>query len=408
MWWNIFLVALIRRISDFRTGAFTDSNPILLAPSLVILSSLHTIYFNLPKAREQGSAPFVLALISIVDGYLVGLLNPTTSAIKATLSLLGWMTPILLGYHLYVNWRRYPEYSRVIKQVFLWGCLIIGIYGIYQYVVAPEWDRLWLVGSGMTSSAGKPEPFGIRVWSTINSPGPFADMMSTGLLILFSCSGFLVLPAAGAGLLSLLLSAVRTSWLGGIGGLIFFCLSLKPKQQMRLVLTIIALLLCVIPLSTMEPFSEVISSRFSTLGDIQNDQSAKDRQGLYKVFFEYGIFNFMGDGLGANDTVDSGIFSLVLDLGWIGALPYTGSLLLCGITLFKNVGKYPKDIFMRATCAVVIKSIAFFLATRVTAGVHGIIIWSFIGIGLAGQKYWNDQQMQVQLSLLAQREEDSI
>ena len=48
---------------------------------------------------------------------------------------------------------------------------------------------------------------------------------------------------------------------------------------------------------------------------------------------------------------------------------------------------------MRTSCAVLVKSIAFFLAARVTAGIHGIIIWGFIGIGLAGQRYWNHQQV---------------
>ena len=409
VWWDMFMTPLIRRLSDFRAGGFSDSNPILLAPTLVILVSLHTLYFNLPKVREQNAAPFALALASSMYGYFVGLLNPSASFVQVTLAYSGWVTPILFGYHLYVNWRRYPDYSRIIKQVFLWGCLIVGLYGVYQYMVAPDWDKLWLVGSKMDSSAGKPEPFGMRVWSTLNSPGPFADMISSSLLILFSCTSPLVVPAAGAGLLSLLLSAVRTGWLGWAGGILFFSSSLKPKQLLRLVLTIVALLACIIPLSTIEPFAGTISTRFSTLGDIQNDNSASIRQNIYKGFFENGIFNLIGDGIGVNATVDAGVLSLILDLGWIGALPYTASLLLCGITLFKNLGKYPQDLFMKASCAVLIKSIAFFLAARVTAGIHGIIIWSFIGIGLAGQQYWNHQksvQLNMQLNLLSDKKEN--
>ena len=399
VWWNIFLTPLIRRLADFRMGAFTDSSPILLAPTLVILVCLHTLYVNLPKAKQQNTLPFAIALVSIVYSYFVGLLYPSITFVKATVAFLGWITPVLFGYHLYVNWRRYPEYSQTFKRVFLWGCLIVGLYGIYQYVVAPEWDRLWLVGSGMDSSSGKPEPFGMRVWSTINSPGPFADMITSALLILFSCKSGLVVPAAGAGLLSLLLSSVRTGWLGWAGGLLFFSSSLKPKQLLRLVLTIVALALCIIPLSTMEPFATTISTRFSSLSNLQNDTSAVGRQGIYQYFFENGIFNFIGDGIGVNDTVDAGIMSLVLDLGWIGALPYTGSLLLCGVTLFKNLGKYPNDLFLRTACAVLVKSIAFFLAARVTAGIHGVIIWSFIGIGLAGQQYWN-RQHNLELALI--------
>jgi hypothetical protein len=393
VWWTMFLTPLVRRLADFRVGIFTDSNPILLAPSLVILVSFHTMYFNLPRAREQGSAPFALALASSIYGYAVGIINPETTFIKATVAFMGWLTPILFGYYLYVNWHRYPEYSKVIKKVCLWACLLIGLYGIYQYVAAPEWDRLWLIGSKMESSAGNPEPYGMRVWSTLNSPGPFGDMITTCLLILFSCTGALVVPAAGAGMISLLLCAVRVGWLGCFGGLVFFASSLKPKQLLRLLLVVLGLAICIIPLLTMEPFSTKILGRFLTFGDLENDDSAKIRQGIYKYFFEKGMFNFMGDGLGVNDTVDAGVLSLILDLGWLGSLPYMAALLLCGITLFKNLNKYPHDLFIKASSAVIVKSIAFFLAARVTAGVHGIIIWGFIGIGLAGQRYWNHQQV---------------
>ena len=391
VWWLIFLSPLVRRMADFRAGAFTDSNPILLAPSLGIIIAAHTMYFNLPKFREQGTVTFVLAIASVMYGYCVGLLNPSTTPIKATLACLGWMTPIIFGYYLYINWRRYPEYSKTIGKVFLWGSLVVGTYGIYQYVVAPEWDKLWLIGSGMNSSSGSPVPYGMRVWSTLNSPGPFADMMATALIVLFSCQSPLVAPAASAGILSFLLSAVRTGWLGWLGGMIFLISSLKPKQQFRLILILLVLAVLIIPLATIEPFSGNIATRFSTLGDLQSDDSAQVRKAIYQSFFESGIFNLIGDGLGVNETVDAGILSFILDLGWIGTLPYFGSLLLGGILLFKNLSKY-SDLFINICCAVLIKSIAFFLAARATAGIHGIIIWMFLSMGLAGQRYLKAEQ----------------
>jgi len=64
VWWLMFLTPFIRRLADFRAGAFTDSNPILLAPSLAIIIAAHTMYFNLSKSKEQGTIPFVLAVAS--------------------------------------------------------------------------------------------------------------------------------------------------------------------------------------------------------------------------------------------------------------------------------------------------------------------------------------------------------
>lgn len=390
IWWLFFLVSFVRRFADFRAGAFTDSSPILLAPFMAILVCAHTLYFNLPKAREQGTAPFLLALASTGYGYCVGILNGALP-IKATVTILGWITPILFGYHLYVNWRRYPEYKTVIQKVFLWGALVMGIYGVYQYMVAPQWDRLWLIGSGLTSSAGRPEPFGIRVWSTLNSPGPFGDVMATTLLILFSSASPLILPAAIAGGLAFLLSSVRVAWIGWLVGMLFISTSLRPKQQLRLITLFLVLALFIIPLSTMEPFSTTISKRLETLSDIQNDTSAQDRQGVYKRFFQSGMYNYIGDGIGLNEIVDSGPLSLVLDLGWVGTIPYLGSILLLTTTLMGNLKKQA-DLFIKLTGAVLIKSTVFFLATRVTSGIHGMFIWSFLGIGLAGQSYFKYQR----------------
>jgi hypothetical protein len=243
----------------------------------------------------------------------------------------------------------------------------------------------------MDSSSGSPVPYGMRVWSTLNSPGPFADMMATALLVIFSSKSPFVAPAAVAGILSFLFSAVRTGWLGWLGGLIFYISSLKSKQKIRVIVILIAISVIVIPLATIEPFSTNITARFSTLGDVQNDNSAQIRQAIYQGFFESGIYNFIGDGLGVNDTVDAGILSFILDLGWIGTLPYLGSLLISGVLLFINLKKY-SDLFINISCAVLIKSIAFFLAARATAGIHGVIIWTFLSMGLAGQQYLRHEQ----------------
>ena len=131
----------------------------------------------------------------------------------------------------------------------------MGLYGIYQYVVVPEWEKLWLLGSGMDSSSGSPVPYGLRVWSTLNSFGVYADMIATALLVLPSCSGPLVLPAAIAGGLSLLFTSARTGWIGWFVGFLFTTSFLKTKQKMRLVIALLAISLIMIPITSIEPFS---------------------------------------------------------------------------------------------------------------------------------------------------------
>ncbi|PZO45073.1 MAG: glucose-6-phosphate isomerase [Pseudanabaena frigida] len=395
VWWVFFLTAFIRRFADFNGGAFTDPSPMLLAPYTAVIVCSHTLYFNLSKSREQGSAPFVMAIVAIIYGYLVGLINGA-SPVTATVALLEWISPLLFGYHLFVNWNRYPEYCRNLQKVFLWGVLIMGIYGVYQFMVAPEWDRFWLENSPIKTSAGKPEPLGIRVWSTLNAPGPFASFMATGLLILFRCQSVLVLPAAGFGALSFLLSMVRTAWLGWSLGMITIITSIKPKQQLKLVLTILVLALIVIPLATIEPFASSISERLTTLVDVKNDPSFQARQFIYENLFNDALTSYIGSGLGINLGQDSAFLVMMFDLGWIGAIPYVGGLIVLIISIFRTSTK-TKDIFDSIIRAIVLQSIFYLFAGPSMKGATGMLLWPFIAMALAGRKYNNYYESQLAL-----------
>lgn len=401
VWWLFFLVAFVRRVADFRAGVFSESSPILLAPYMAILACGHTLFLNLPKSRQQKTIPFILAFASIFYGFLVGLINSVGvingKPIGVTVRLLEWICPLLFGYHLYVNWRRYPEYSRNIKNVFLWGVLVMGIYGIYQYLVAPEWDRLWLISSGMLGSAGKPVPLGIRVWSTLNAPGPFGDYMATGLTILLSCHGSLLAPSAAVGFLSFLLSIVRTAWIGWFLGMASLITFLPTKQKFRLALTIILLAIIVVPLSTIEPFATTISTRMETLNDLDNDGSALARKAAFSLLINDALSQVVGTGIGTFDT-DSAFLVLMFELGWIGSTVYMGSLITIVIKAFSFNVK-ADDIFLPITRAVLIKSIFFLVAGPTMRGGQGVILWGFLGIALAGREYYQALENKVNTSI---------
>lgn len=386
VWWLFFLTPLIRRIADFRAGTFSDPSPMLLAPYVAILICGYTLYLNLSKSKEQGSIPFILAISGVVYGYLVGLIS-SNNFVSVTVAFLEWISPILFAYHLYINWHRYPAYCRNLQKVFLWGVLIMGIYGTYQYVVAPEWDRFWLSNAANTSSMGKPVPSGIRVWSTMNAPGPFSFFMAAGLLILFSCQNFLVLPAAGLGALSFLLSMVRTGWISWFLGMMFISANIKPKQQLKLVLSLVVLIALVIPLATMEPFASTITGRLETLSDINNDGSFKERQGLYGLLIDDALQSYIGRGIGVAGGYDSAILVMLFDLGWIGSIPYIGSLVSLVILIFKSPKK-TIDIFTSIIHAIILQSIFYLFASATMKGSVGMLLWSSLALGLSGRSYY--------------------
>src|SRR4030081_1469123 len=78
------------------------------------------------------------------------------------------------------------SYARVTKVLF--GLTtILSVYGIIQYVFLPPWDAFWLqnVSAQGSLSFGKPFPFQVRVFSMLNSPGPFGSFMACILHMVF-------------------------------------------------------------------------------------------------------------------------------------------------------------------------------------------------------------------------------
>ena len=399
-WWIAFLSPWVRRVVDYKSG-WVDPSPILLAPFLVMLVTIVTLMRSLPRAPRQGGLPFILAFAGVVYGFLVGLINYPPMAVAVP--MLNWFTPILFGYHLFINWRQYPIYRQNTQRVFLWGVLVTGVYGIWQYLVAPQWDRFWMISSKATAF-GTPEPMGIRVFSTMNSPGPFATVILGGLLILFSVSGPWRLPAAIAGYLSFLLSLVRSAWLGWIVAIAMFIPSLKPKFQMRLMVTILVLALCIIPLANAGPFAETIGARLQSLTNTQGDISYNQRSEGYADALGLALSEVMGQGLGfvlegtSLGSNDSGVLSIFFSLGWFGAIPYLGGIILLFFCVFQNRASQT-DLFASASRSIALGVFAQIGLGSVTIALSGVIFWGFAGLALAAHQYHRYQRQLVEQDL---------
>lgn len=387
-WWIMFLTPLIRRLADYRSG-YTESSPILLAPFLVFGVTLVSVWRHLPKTHLQGGLPFVLSFVGIFYGFLIGLIH--RSPIIVCKSLLEWVVPVSFSFYLFINWRNYPSYRQNIYRVFVWATLLMGLYGIYQYVVAPEWDRIWLINSGMMSSQGLPQPLGIRVWSTMNSAEPFAVVIAAGLLLLFTSQGTLIAFSSTAGYLAFLLSMVRAAWVGWLAGLLTLIASLKPKNQMRLIIIVLVIALLVVPLTTIEPFSTTINDRLSTFSNLEEDGSARTRKATYAWLLTQALVSFIGEGIGGSFH-DSTILALFLNIGWIGTIFYMSGMLLLSFKLFQS-SEGNSDPFTGTARAIVISGFVRLPLTAAIVGPSGVIFWEFLALGLAAQKYYRHQRL---------------
>ncbi len=402
-WWIWLLTPLVARLVDYRNGSWDEQRLIVLAPYLVTLVTFVTFFKHFPRSYHQGGLPFILAFTGVFYGVLIGLIKSTPIAVAR--SLVDWLTPILFGFHLFMNWRSYPSYRQNIQRTFLWGVLVTGVYGVVQYLVAPEWDRFWLINSGMTSSAGSPEPLGIRVWSTMNAPGPFATIMMAGLLLLFTSKVALRIPTAMVGYLAFLLSLVRSAWAGWFVGFLTLMTSLKPRLQMRLVITIMVMVVCVFPLTTIEPFSEVINSRFQTFSNLKEDGSFNARASIYEKGISSAFSNVLGNGIGntfrvrGNSklqpvTIDSGILDIFMTLGWFGAIPYLSGMLLLIFSLFQY-SEIRVEPFMGAARAISFSVFVTLPGGSSMLAASGMVLWGFLGICMAAHKYYQHQRTAV-------------
>lgn len=242
----------------------------------------------------------------------------------------------------------------------------------------------------------------MRVWSTLHSVGPFGSVMQAGLLLLFTRTGFLIFPASAVGYLSFLLAQARTNWGGWLLGVIMILGSVKARIQMRLITIIVVMAICVVPLTTIEPISEVVATRLETFSNLENDTSFKDRSGSYDRNLSIALSNVLGNGLGniwkVNEktgqievfVIDSGVLDMFFTLGWAGAIFYLGGLILTII----NVSKYKEgrfDSFVSAARAIGISGCFQLVIGSGMLSVAGMILWGFLAMSMAAHKYYQHQ-----------------
>ncbi|NEP52350.1 MAG: O-antigen ligase domain-containing protein, partial [Moorea sp. SIO3C2] len=221
-----------------------------------------------------------------------------------------------------------------------------------------------------------------------------------GLLLLFNNNSPLRIPASIAGYLSFLLTLSRTMWASWFFGLASLTSSLKPKIQMRIIISILVMAMCIVPLTTIEPFSEVIGSRLATFSDLGNDHSAEVRQQIYEESLGKALSMALGNGIGNTFTIeqgeirsvviDSGILDMFFTLGWFGTLPYMCGLLL----LVYSVFQYPeirRDSFMSTARAIGLSNLIGLPIGSAMLGVGGCYIWGFLGLTMAAHKYHQHQ-----------------
>jgi hypothetical protein len=293
---------LLRRLVDASAG-FDATGLMLAGPLLMLLVPLPDLRPLLQRSSIDRASTPILFLGACV-GYCVLLTAVLGDVMQAAAGALKWGAPLVYALALQQHEKRAEELLDAVAGAFVVILPVVGIYGIYQYVDPPDWDRYWLAMATITS-AGLPAPFEVRTFSTMHGPAVFATYTAVGLAIVFFLRSHwltraLLLPAA----MALLLSLYRTAWLS-LAAVVVFC-AFFPVTRLRALYLISALGIAISLTVLAPPFGEVIGARLSTLADLQSDGSGEERLAEFATLWNLPDSTILGRGFIAEDVAVAG------------------------------------------------------------------------------------------------------
>jgi putative inorganic carbon (HCO3(-)) transporter len=417
--WNYFLISMslwcfmpeIRRLLDWRSGAFSSIQILSLVP---LLSVLPLLFFCLKKDRLARLSPalrfFALAwLVAYSYGMVVGVLNGAVAA--SVYSFASFIIPVIGGVWIATQELAPAATLRRLAGITLSLGGIVGVYGVIQFISPPPWDVLWVLSANM-QNVGPPEPFMMRVFSTLNSPGPNADFLAIVLVLGLSGIGLRAIymwPLMASIAAALTLTLVRSAWIGLVMGIVAY-LVFSPRRWRTLPMIAVFAMLAtflVVSLPTVlgdDTGGSQIVSRLQTFSDLGHDGSALDRQGEIANTFQTGNQNPLGTGLGQigsaaklatsdqeGAALDSGFLARFSELGYPGFFLYIivifGTAATLAKRLFTSASRCSVEdrVALATSLALCVVVLAFEAAGDSYNGIVGLFAWLAIGSGLHWQ-----------------------
>jgi hypothetical protein len=382
--WAWFLCAFLRRVTDYQAG-WKEPSVVLIVPYLMAFVAPVLDFKQILSAPLKSTAAFVIAAMAIGYGTIIGITQqPLTTVVGAVLQ---WGTPVAFAWWFTTAKPDMQAMAiRSIRRSFFWAMLLMGLYGIYQYVVAPAWDVFWLEQLGGVSdvtSMGTPEPYGLRVFSTMNSAGAFALVTAAGLLIVVDTKHKLSPVIFSAAAIALLLTLGRSGWMATIFGLLLMAV-IAPK---RVTSTIsIPLLFAVLFGSALAvgPAAVMVNDRISSFTHPSEDASGADRtrgaSSAMKMVSEHPQGYGLGVGVdlisndGSFSLHDDGIAEGFLTLGLVGGFLYFGSL---GWLLIRMLQRQAGGAILTLPAIIALAFLSQMPLGSANLGVPGFFFWMF-------------------------------
>lgn len=397
--WLFFLSPEVRRLADFVNGAFNDKSLIMVAPLLAVALCGVSLFRHAGKLGQRSSAPLVLIVVAQTYAFVVGVIG--VGLAPALYTFVNWVFPALVAFYLTVTWQHYPTYRRVMLSTIVYAGLLMGIYAVIQYIVVPPWDAFWIIQI-KAQAFGQPVPYGLRVWSTINSPGTFAITIMYLVLMSMASRSRLSLLMAIFGVAGLMFTSVRTCWAGLVIGLIYPLAMLDGRSRRRLIGAVVGIALLCAPMMMFDQISEHVVSRLTTFKDIGNDNSFQSRADFYEAFFSTALTDISGEGLGstgigaklssdnsqnAGGSFDSGLMEVPFVMGWPGTLLYATGIFILMWRAFTASRRQPDDRFAICGVGVSIAIFAMMIMVNTLTSNTGMLFFIGVTMPVIGLRY---------------------
>lgn len=392
--WLWFITPFVRRVLDMHHG-WNPTSIVLIAPPAVALLAAFVVLHRVRELRGMLYAPFLLVLMAFAYGFFVGVI--ANGVIPATYALVTWAAPLVFGLYVAINWRRYPEFASAVRRTFAWALPLLAAYGLYQFVAMPRWDAKWMMDAEM-GSIGEPRAFLVRVFGTLNTPGPFSAFLCAGALMLLPQKGRLRFIWIGLAIVVLLLTRTRASWIAFLIGLIVQQVSQPIRRLPRYAVTLAAVAIVAIPVAQLPRFRALIGPRLHTFTNLSADNSFVRRYNFSEAAAASMVETAEGNGLGATGgaiklnelrgvrSLDNGVLEVFYVYGWVG-----GVLFFLGIgALVLQSARFREarsDGFASAVRAAAVALISMLPIGDVFTNSTGVLLWMAAGFGIAGHAY---------------------
>ena len=285
----------LRRLVDWH-GGYHANSPVLLAGPIV--SALGILAMR-RQARLSRNFALVLGITGAAMAWALveGLVSNGFSA--AAVEALQWVTPLLGSLPFILIPEARSQLHDLVPALARRATLIIGAYGLVQFLVLPAWDATWMRNvAAILNSIGSPTPLQVRVFSLAASPGPMASLLGVLLLIVaVTRRGLTDIVILGFGLATFGLSQVRAAWVAWAVSLaLLACL-----RRVNMLPTIAVLvLLTAAALAIPSPVSQSISGRVNqTTSSGTQDVSLQARLSFQEQQLPEAVTNPLGFGFGS-------------------------------------------------------------------------------------------------------------